>query len=61
MRDVKGQLGALLNSSAVGKDHDLIEFLRQAGIDQTDAEAMVDGNSPEIAWQEAPAHHYEPA
>jgi hypothetical protein len=45
----------------VGKDRDLIEFLRQAGIDETDAEAMVDGDSPEIAWQGAPAHHYEPA
>lgn len=42
-------------------DHDLVEFLRQAGIDETDAEAMVDGDSPEITWQGAPAHHYEAA
>ncbi|MFF4185134.1 hypothetical protein ACFYZ9_18225 [Streptomyces sp. NPDC001691] len=39
-------------------DRHLIEFLRQSGIDATDAEAMVDGDSPEIAWQGAPAHEY---
>ncbi|MFE4860485.1 hypothetical protein [Streptomyces sp. NPDC056670] len=39
-------------------DLDVIEFLRQSGIDETDAEAMVDGDSPEIEWQGAPAHQY---
>jgi hypothetical protein len=39
-------------------DRDLVEFLRQSGLDETDAEAMVDGDSPEIEWQGAPAHEY---
>ncbi|MFJ8313770.1 MULTISPECIES: hypothetical protein [unclassified Streptomyces] len=37
-------------------DRDLVKFLRQAGTDETDAEAMVNGDSPEITWQGAPAH-----
>ncbi|MFE9406826.1 hypothetical protein ACFYNY_34525 [Streptomyces sp. NPDC006530] len=39
-------------------DRDVIEFLRQSGLDETDAEAMVDGDSPEIEWQGAAAHEY---
>ncbi|MFJ8313394.1 MULTISPECIES: hypothetical protein [unclassified Streptomyces] len=46
----------------IGLAHsDLMEFLRQAGIDEPDAEAMVDSNSPEFAWHGAPAHHFEAA
>ena len=39
-------------------DRDLIEFLRQSGLDETDAEAMVDGDSTEIELVGAPAHRY---
>ncbi|MEU6048925.1 hypothetical protein ABZ829_00615 [Streptomyces xanthochromogenes] len=39
-------------------DRDLIEFLRQTGLDESDAEAMVDGHSPEIEWIGTPAHEY---
>ncbi|MFK8905937.1 hypothetical protein [Streptomyces sp. YS-3] len=42
----------------VRSDRDLVEFLRQTGIEETDAEAMVGGGSPEIEWLGAPAHEY---
>ncbi|MFE4873859.1 hypothetical protein [Streptomyces sp. NPDC056682] len=42
-------------------DRDLVEFLRRAGIEETDAEAMVDGDSPEIEWQGGQAHRYATA
>ncbi|MFE9574626.1 hypothetical protein ACFYMW_40015 [Streptomyces sp. NPDC006692] len=39
-------------------DRDLVEFLRQSGFDETDAEAVVDGDSPEIEWQGGQPHQY---
>ncbi|MFE3525708.1 hypothetical protein ACFXOD_29605 [Streptomyces sp. NPDC059161] len=42
-------------------DRDLVELLRQAGLEESDAEAMVDGDSRDIEWQGAPAHRYEAA
>ncbi|MFE9123765.1 hypothetical protein [Streptomyces sp. NPDC007172] len=46
------------NTGVAHSDRDLVEFLRLTGIDETDAEAMVDGDSPEIEWRGAPAHPY---
>lgn len=42
-------------------DRDLIEFLRQAGIDETTAETMVAADSSMIEWRGGRAHHYEAA
>ncbi|MGW2866241.1 hypothetical protein [Streptomyces sp. NPDC001205] len=42
-------------------DRDLKEFLRQSGLDETDAEAMVDGDSPEIEWRGGQPHQYTAA
>uniref|UniRef100_A0AAU2UW86 Uncharacterized protein n=1 Tax=Streptomyces sp. NBC_00003 TaxID=2903608 RepID=A0AAU2UW86_9ACTN len=39
-------------------DGDLKEFLRQSGLDETDTEAMVDGDSPEIEWRGGRPHQY---
>lgn len=39
-------------------DRDLVEFLRQAGIDETTAEDMVAGDSPLIEWQGGRSHQY---
>ncbi|WP_329467419.1 hypothetical protein [Streptomyces sp. NBC_01431] len=40
---------------------DLIEFLRQAGIDETTAEDMVAGDSPLIEWRGGRPHWYKAA
>ncbi|WP_329460869.1 hypothetical protein [Streptomyces sp. NBC_01431] len=42
-------------------DRDLVEFLRQSGIDENDAAAMVDGESPEIEWRGGRPHRYAAA
>ncbi|MEV8523109.1 hypothetical protein AB0451_02975 [Streptomyces sp. NPDC052000] len=39
-------------------DRDLVEFLRQAGIDETTAEDMVAGDSQLIEWRGGDAHRY---
>ncbi|MBD0743620.1 hypothetical protein [Streptomyces sp. CBMA152] len=53
---VRGQIIGLAHSDRV-----LVEFLRQAGIDETTAEAMVDGDSRLIEWRGGRAHEYEAA
>ncbi|MGW0682834.1 hypothetical protein ACWD2L_05660 [Streptomyces sp. NPDC002754] len=40
-------------------DHDLVEFLRRAGLD--DADQLVSGDSPIIQWRGGRAHEYEAA
>ncbi|MEV6548025.1 hypothetical protein AB0M57_04855 [Streptomyces sp. NPDC051597] len=53
---VRGQIIGLAHS-----DRDLVEFLRQAGIDETTAEDMVAGDSQLIEWRGGRAHQYEAA
>ncbi|WP_371648077.1 MULTISPECIES: hypothetical protein [unclassified Streptomyces] len=53
---VRGQIIGLAHS-----DRDLVEFLRQSGLDETSAEDMVAGNSVMIEWRGGRAHHYEAA
>ncbi|MCX5536594.1 hypothetical protein OG785_39290 [Streptomyces sp. NBC_00006] len=38
-------------------DHDLVEFLRRAGLDEADR--LVSGDSPIIQWRGGRAHEYE--
>lgn len=53
---VRGQIIGLAFS-----DRDLVEFLRQTGLDETTAEDMVTGDSAMIEWRGGRAHHYEAA
>ncbi|MFI1106331.1 hypothetical protein [Streptomyces melanogenes] len=53
---VRGEIVGLAHS-----DRDLVEFLRQSGLDETSAEDMVAGNSPLIEWRGGRAHRYEAA
>ncbi|WP_329404388.1 hypothetical protein [Streptomyces melanogenes] len=53
---VRGQIIGLAHC-----DRDLVEFLRQSGLDETSAEDMVAGNSALIEWRGGRAHHYEAA
>ncbi|MFD9564329.1 hypothetical protein [Streptomyces sp. NPDC059994] len=53
---MRGQIIGLAYS-----DRDLVEFLRQAGIDETTAEDMVAGDSAMIEWRGGQAHQYEAA
>ncbi|WP_438297880.1 hypothetical protein [Streptomyces sp. HUAS TT7] len=39
-------------------DRDLVEFLRQSGLDETDAEQLVDSDSQMIEWRGGDRHHY---
>jgi hypothetical protein len=53
---VRGQIIGLAHS-----DRDLVEFLRQAGLDETTAEDMVAGDSVMIEWRGGRPHLYEAA
>ncbi|MFG2144144.1 hypothetical protein ACGFRG_08080 [Streptomyces sp. NPDC048696] len=53
---VRGQIIGLAHS-----DRDLIEFLRQSGLDETTAEEMVGSNSAMIEWRGGRPHDYAAA
>ncbi|MFD9561748.1 hypothetical protein [Streptomyces sp. NPDC059994] len=53
---VRGQIIGLAHN-----DRDLVEFLRQSGLDETTAEDMVAGDSAMIEWRGGRPHQYEAA
>lgn len=52
---VRGTIVGLAHS-----DRDLVEFLRQSGVEETDAEDLVHGDSNLIKWRGGRPREYDP-